>query len=150
MLTNKTMTNLTVDLPTAKKLKELWWNKECEYVWHVKVIPWWPANYDWPYVVHHRQNKKHAPFVNAIEAPTAQELLDVLPRVKSTYLEIIRISDTYQVSYKDNEWKNYPITEWEIEEASNLSNALAHTAIRCVENNYLSFKKNDDQETSTP
>lgn len=133
------MSNLTVTLEQARRLKELWRNKPCAF-WTRDLWPWW-----WPrYICRPVMSYTDEP---TFYAPTAQELLDVLPVMitidKKSWRKKIR---TRWCCYVPRKY-NWPALEspmvWFCEKET-LTEALGQLTIRCVENWYLSFEKNND------
>lgn len=132
------MTNLCVSLWLAKRLKEVWWNKRTEFSWR-----WWQIMK--PRVEYVGKTNLHIHKGN-IPAPTAQELLDVLPtRIKIQedwryWLLSIQKRDSeeepisYWVCYHNESLEGVykGICSWET-----LAESLWELVIRCVENWYL-------------
>ena len=132
---------ITVTLETAKKLKEAWRKKRCYFEYNRMRCVHEEKN---SYVLwsHSRMriptlNKEeiHQEFIDNpwIEAPTAQEILDELPKaVEGGYLNIeIDERWAYAIYIMDQQ------VHWDIEVYQTLVEALANLRIRCKENWYL-------------
>ena len=114
---------ITVSLETAKKLKEAWWDKYTQLsIWRQWNIDFtdntWESSYQYLY------------------APTAQEILDELPkRVCWAFLEARLWWDEKIIINYHNAFEA-PI--WQIVlDSKNLAEAFASLRLRCKENNHL-------------
>jgi len=78
------MKTLTVSLELAKKMKELWWNKDDQFTYFY---------YDWKEQVNMDDiNERWDDFADYLCAPTAQEILDELPfKIRDGLLTVQRI-----------------------------------------------------------
>lgn len=89
--------SLTVSLELAKKMKELWWNKDDQFTYFY---------YDWKTKVSMDDiNERWDDFDDYLCAPTAQEILDELPRYlmreefSMRYILLVTPSDELREAY---------------------------------------------------
>ena len=130
------MSQITVSLETAKKIKKVWWEKETYFVW----VEWWKLWQPSRSEVHSTEVMRNRIVTadaayNIYQAQTAQEFLDELPSdIEDCSLDIWKINDTYWVEYSYLQtyidWTKF---SWH----KTLVEALAELRLRCKENWYI-------------
>lgn len=134
------MNSITVSLEWAKKLRDAGWNQEVLFYWSIDSR----SGND---VVRRRREKGNNKPLDPIAAPTAEEILRVLPSeaphpdIEHTayFLEIVRVerpTENWQVQYREREsWRLWDSPE--PHSADSLANAAAAMYVYLAENNLL-------------
>ncbi len=132
--------SITVSLEKAKELIDAWFYKD--------TILYLETNDRW-YIVNERDIKLKRDWYEyeaqywVLCLPTAQEILDVLPKkIEYEYVKWKTITcllhakpwhpDGWAWCYKSSSWEQWKYCRW-----NNLANALADLWLRCKENRYI-------------